>query len=55
MIKIIDGIEIKNNQRKKGTIFSENDFRFLLLRHWNLYDSIYYSNFMASRLNIWKE
>ena len=49
MIKVIRGLEIKNNQRKKGTIFLENDFKFMLLRHWTLFDSIYYSNYMASR------
>ena len=29
------------------------DFRFMVLRHWNLYDSMYHSSYVASRLGIW--
>eukprot|EP00960_Hanusia_phi_P039659 753972-Hanusia_phi.AAC.7 len=31
------------------------EFRFLLLQHWTLYNSMYYSNYVASRLGIWKD
>ena len=27
----------------------------MLLRHWTLYDSMFYSNYLAPRLNIWSE
>lgn len=27
----------------------------MLLRHWSLYDAMYYSNYMASHMGIWKE
>ena len=27
----------------------------MLLRHWTLYDSILHSNYMASRMKLWKE
>ena len=38
-----------------GSIQNENDFRFLLLRHWNLYDAMFYSNYIASKFGIWWE
>jgi cell division control protein 45 len=31
------------------------DPRFLLLRHWSLYDSMLHSPYLASRLNVWNE
>lgn len=31
------------------------EFRFTLFRHWNLYDSMYHSSYVASKLGIWKE
>jgi cell division control protein 45 len=31
-----------------------DDYRFMLYRHWNLYDSMYYSRYIASKLGIWK-
>ena len=38
-----------------GTILSQQELQFMLLRHWNLYESAYYSNYIASKLSIWKE
>jgi cell division control protein 45 len=38
-----------------GTISNENDFRFMLLRHWNLYESMYYSNYVAAKFGVWWE
>ena len=31
------------------------DPRFLLLRHWSLYDSMLHSTYLASRLHVWNE
>eukprot|EP00002_Diphylleia_rotans_P004337 TRINITY_DN13166_c0_g1_i1.p1 TRINITY_DN13166_c0_g1~~TRINITY_DN13166_c0_g1_i1.p1 ORF type:complete len:738 (+),score=192.94 TRINITY_DN13166_c0_g1_i1:43-2256(+) len=31
------------------------DYRLMLYRHWSLYESLYHSTFVASRLGIWKE
>ena len=31
------------------------DPRFLLLRHWSLYDSMLHSSYLASRLHVWNE
>ena len=47
-------ITLKSFNIKQGSIFIEEDFRFMLLRHWNLYDAAYYSNYLASKFGIWK-
>ena len=31
------------------------EFRFFLLEHWNLYDAMKHSNYIASKLEIWKD
>lgn len=38
-----------------GTIRSTDEFRFMMVRHWSLYDSMFHSNYVASRLGIWRE
>jgi cell division control protein 45 len=37
------------------TIKYVDDYRFMLYRHWTLYDSMYHSPYVATRLGIWKE
>ncbi|KAJ3274460.1 hypothetical protein HK104_004085, partial [Borealophlyctis nickersoniae] len=37
------------------TIRCEKEFRLMLLRHWNLYDSMYHSPYVASKMGIWVE
>eukprot|EP00042_Codosiga_hollandica_P034584 m.242785 g.242785 ORF g.242785 m.242785 type:complete len:631 (+) comp54447_c0_seq4:2216-4108(+) len=36
-------------------ITSEPDYCFMLLRHWSLYESMYHSRYVASRLETWKQ
>ena len=31
------------------------DFHLVLLRHWNLHDSLFYSSYVATKLGVWKE
>lgn len=31
------------------------ELRFMLFRHWTLYDAMYHSSYVASKLGIWKE
>ncbi|KAG0046598.1 hypothetical protein BGZ83_008231 [Gryganskiella cystojenkinii] len=40
---------------EEGTIRCTDEFRFMMVRHWSLYDSMYHSNYVASRLGIWRE
>ncbi|KAI7852391.1 CDC45 family [Circinella umbellata] len=38
-----------------SSIQTEEDFRFMLFRHWSLQDSMYHSGYVASKLGLWKE
>ena len=38
-----------------GIINFENDMKFVLMRHWTLYNSMLHSDFVASRLSAWRE
>ncbi len=31
------------------------EFKFFLLDHWNLYNSMYYSKYLATKLELWKD
>jgi len=46
---------ISSSNTDVGVITGQQELLFMLLRHWNLYDSAYYSNYIASKLSIWKE
>lgn len=37
------------------SIRPSEELRFALFRHWNLYDAMYHSPYVASKLGIWKE
>ena len=43
------------SKTKVGTIRYMNEYRFMCFRHWNLYESMFHSSYMASRLGIWRE
>ncbi|KAG0337928.1 hypothetical protein BG000_004793 [Podila horticola] len=38
-----------------GAIRCTDEYRFMMVRHWSLYESMYHSNYVASRLGIWRE
>ncbi|KAG0368720.1 CDC45 family [Gamsiella multidivaricata] len=38
-----------------GFIQCTDEYRFMMVRHWSLYESMYHSNYVASRLGIWRE
>lgn len=38
-----------------SSIRPSEELRFALFRHWNLYDAMYHSSYVASKLGIWKE
>lgn len=38
-----------------GVISSEIDLKFVLLRHWSIYNSMLNSDFITSRLSAWRE
>ncbi|KAI8394143.1 CDC45 family [Radiomyces spectabilis] len=37
------------------TIQSDDEYRFVLFRHWSLYDSMFHSGYVASKLGVWRE
>jgi cell division control protein 45 len=37
------------------SIRPSEEFRFTLYRHWNLYDAMYHSGYVASKMGIWRE
>mmetsp|Transcript_25260 Transcript_25260/g.45441 ORF Transcript_25260/g.45441 Transcript_25260/m.45441 type:complete len:894 (-) Transcript_25260:174-2855(-) len=39
---------------ENGRILSQSEYKFMLLRHTSLWDSLLHSNFVASKLQVWK-
>ena len=37
------------------TIKFSEDLRLMLLKHWNLYDSMFYSTYVATKIGLWRE
>ncbi|KAJ3433906.1 cdc45-related protein [Anaeramoeba flamelloides] len=55
-----DNIKQPRTKQSYSTTSNENDlirktedYRFMLYRFWNLYDSMYHSTYIASRLGVW--
>ncbi|KAH8065390.1 hypothetical protein JL720_12807 [Aureococcus anophagefferens] len=44
----------KRSASAAGTVAFEAELRFMLHRHWPLFDAMYYSNYVAARLSVWK-
>ena len=47
------GVQTQVSLSDNGRILAETDYRFFLLRHSSLFDSMLYSNYVASRLQVW--
>ena len=57
-VSVVDNenLEIESEQNVLHSIRIEHkDLRIMLYRHWSLYESLYYSNYIAAKLGIWKE
>lgn len=48
-------VKVDSQNKKNGTIFVESDMRLMLMRHWNLYDSLYYSDYFATKLDLYSQ
>lgn len=46
-----------DGSQKTGDSFiqTEDEYRFMLFRHWSLYDSMYHSGYVASKLSVWRD
>lgn len=38
-----------------ASVRATEELRFMFFRHWTLYDAMYHSSYVASKLGIWKE
>lgn len=45
----------KSDAGKDDRIEIESEFIFPLLKHWNVYESIYFSKSICSKLNVWQD
>lgn len=39
----------------EGKIKYEEEYKFMLLRHWTLYNSMFHSSYIATKLSVWRE
>jgi hypothetical protein len=58
--KIIDLKKMNKNKMdcwkmKMSIYFHKISLKIPLLRHWSIWESMYYSTYLAPRLGIWKE
>ncbi|CAO3644119.1 unnamed protein product [Mucor hiemalis] len=42
-------------QNTNVVIKSEDEYKFTMFRHWSLYDSMYHSGYVSSKLGVWKD
>lgn len=49
------GVDLETENIAVGSIVPNQEFRFMFLRLWTLYNSIYYSNYVVTRLRTWQE
>ncbi|TBU35815.1 CDC45-like protein [Dichomitus squalens] len=49
------GDDLKAAGADDHSVYASDEFRFMMFRHWTLYDAMYHSSYVASKLGIWKE
>ena len=52
---LYSNIELDTDNISVGSIFPQYEFRFMFLRSWTLYKSVYYSNYVVSKLRLWED
>ncbi|KAK8849506.1 hypothetical protein IAR55_004840 [Kwoniella newhampshirensis] len=50
---MLGGMKMPNPDNK--SIAKSDELRFMLFRHWNLYDAMLHSGYVAGRMGIWRE
>jgi cell division control protein 45 len=48
-------VNLESENIKVGSILPQQEFRFMFLRFWTLYDSMYHSNYIVSKMRLWQE
>ena len=51
----VDRNEVGALKNTHVEIKSEDEYRFMMFRHWSLYDSMYHSGYVSSKLGVWKD
>lgn len=41
--------------RSSGIYYAEDEFQFTLYRHWNLFDAMQHSEYVCTKLGLWKD
>lgn len=53
MLRLVRVVAPAHVTAEEGKIVFEEEFRFMLHRHWSLYDGLFFSTYVASRLGLW--
>jgi cell division control protein 45 len=48
-------VDLSSENIKVGSILPSQEFRFMFLRSWTLYKSVFYSNYVVSKLKLWED
>lgn len=48
-------VTLNSTNKEVGSIIVEQELKLMLLRHWTLYDSLCNSNYLVSKMILWKE
>lgn len=48
-------VTLNSRNKEVGSIIVEQELKLMLLRHWTLYDSLCNSNYLVSKMILWKE
>eukprot|EP00347_Sterkiella_histriomuscorum_P008719 403344017 len=48
-------VSLQSRNKEVGTITMEQELKLMLLRHWSFYESLFHSNYVVSKLTLWKE
>ena len=48
-------VDLQTDNIKVGSIIPSYEFRFMFMRSWSLYNSVYYSNYVVSKLRLWTD
>lgn len=48
-------VNAQTKNKEIGTILMEQELKFMLLRHWTLFDSLSNSTYIVAKMKLWKE
>lgn len=52
---LYQNVELDTENLKVGTITPSKELKFMFLRNWSLYESVFYSNYVVCKLKLWQE